>query len=72
MNFAKNLQILRKLTNMTQEELAERMDVARQTVSKWEIGTALPEVEKLVALCEMFSCSIDQLLRDNMDFSNNA
>lgn len=72
MNFAKNLQILRKMTNMTQEELAERMDVTRQTVSKWEIGTALPEVDKLVALCEMFNCSIDQLLRDNMDFSNKA
>ena len=72
MKFAKNLQILRKLTDMTQEKLAERMDVTRQTVSKWEIGTALPEVDKLVALCEMFNCSIDQLLRDNMDFSNNA
>lgn len=72
MNFAKNLQILRKMTNVTQEELAEKMNVSRQTVSKWELGTALPEVEKLLELGEMFHCSIDQLLRDNMDFSSEA
>jgi len=72
MNFGKNLQILRKMKNMTQEELAEKMNVSRQTISKWEIGTVLPEVEKLVELCEMFNCSIDQLLKGNMDFSNEA
>ena len=72
MNFGKNLQILRKMTNMTQEELAEKMKVSRQTISKWEIGSILPEVEKLVELCEMFNCSIDQLLRGNMDYSNEA
>lgn len=72
MNFAKNLQILRKMTNVTQEELAEKMNVSRQTVSKWELGSVLPEVEKLLELGEMFHCSIDQLLRDNMDFSNEA
>ena len=70
MNFGKNLQILRKMANMTQEELAEKMNVSRQTVSKWELGSILPEVEKLVELCEMFNCSVDQLLKDNMDYSN--
>ena len=72
MNFAKNLQILRKMTNMTQEELAEKMGVSRQTISKWELGSILPEVEKLVDLCEMFNCSVDQLLKDNMDYSNEV
>ena len=72
MNFAKNLQILRKLTNVTQEELAEKMNVSRQTVSKWELGSVLPEVDKLIELGEMFHCSLDQLLRENMDFSNEA
>ena len=72
MNFGKNLQILRKMTNMTQEELAGRMDVSRQTISKWELGVVLPEVEKVVELCDMFNCSIDELLRGNMDFSNEA
>lgn len=45
MNFGKNVQILRKMANMTQEELAEKMNVSRQTVSKWELGTVLPEPE---------------------------
>lgn len=72
MNFGKNLQILRKMTNMTQEKLAEKMNVSRQTISKWELGAILPEVEKLVELCETFHCSIDQLLKGNMDYSNKA
>lgn len=72
MNFGKNLQILRKMTNMTQEEVAEKMAVSRQTVSKWELGTILPEIEKLIELCEMFNCSVDQILRGTMDFSHEA
>lgn len=72
MNFGKNLQILRKMTNMTQEELAEKLNISRQTISKWELGSILPEVEKLIELCEIFNCSVDQLLRENMDFSNEA
>lgn len=72
MNFGKNLQILRKMTGMTQEELAERINVSRQTISKWELEAILPEVEKLVLLCELFHCSIDQMLKGNMDYSNKA
>ncbi len=72
MNFERNLQILRKMTNMTQETLADKMNVSRQTVSKWELGTILPEVEKLIELCEMFNCSIDELIRGNMDYRNEA
>ena len=72
MNLAKNLQILRKMANMTQEELAEKLSVSRQTVSKWEQGAVLPEVDKLVMICETFNCSIDQLLRENIVFSNEA
>lgn len=72
MNFGKNLQILRKMRNLTQEELAEKMNISRQTISKWELGSILPEVEKLVELCDMFNCSSDQLLRGNMDYSNEA
>lgn len=72
MNFGKNVQILRKMTRMTQEELAEKMNVSRQTVSKWELGAILPEIEKLVELCDMFNCTVDQMLRGNLDFSNEA
>lgn len=68
MSFGKNLQFLRKMHNsMTQEELAERMGVSRQTISKWESETAYPEMEKAFELCQFFSCSMDRLFRENMN-----
>lgn len=67
MSFGKNLQFLRKLYNkMTQEELAEKMQVSRQTVSKWELDTMYPEIDKVLELCELFSVSLDGLLREDM------
>lgn len=67
MSFGKNLQFLRHLRgNMTQEDLAEKMDISRQTVSKWELGTALPEMDKALELCRLFNCSLDNLFRDDM------
>lgn len=66
-----NLQFLRRQhSNMTQEKLAERMGVARQTVSKWESGESTPELSKLIELCEMFSCTLDALLREDMTAGN--
>lgn len=73
MNLGKNLQFLRKMHhNMTQEELAEKMGVSRQTISKWELNTVYPEMDKAIELCEYFSCSMDQLLRENMNVCNDA
>lgn len=67
MYFSRNLQYLRRNNgNMTQEKLAERMGVSRQTVSKWESGESAPELSKLIELCELFSCTLDALLRDDM------
>nr|WP_288976336.1 helix-turn-helix transcriptional regulator [uncultured Blautia sp.] len=63
MSFGENLQYYRKREEITQEQLAERMEVSRQTVSKWEAGTSYPEMEKIILLCELFSCSMDTLLR---------
>ena len=63
-----NLQYLRRLRKgITQETLAEMLGVSRQTVSKWESGAALPEIEKAIALCEIFNCSLDGLFREEMD-----
>lgn len=60
MSFGKNLQFLRKMhQGMTQDELAEKMGVSRQTISKWEVDAAFPEMEKAIALCQMFSCTLD-------------
>lgn len=67
MSFGQNLQLLRRMRRgMTQEELADRMGVSRQTVSKWETDLALPEMDKVMALCDLFSCSMDQLVREDM------
>lgn len=67
MKLGGNLQHLRKQNgNMTQEKLAERMGVSRQTISKWETGEAVPELDKLVELSRLFSCTIDALLKEDM------
>lgn len=73
MSFGENLQFLRKMRNkMSQEELAEKMSVSRQTVSKWELNTAYPEISKIIELCELFSCTMDQLLREDMNIVDDA
>ena len=62
-----NLQHLRKTSGaMTQEKLAEQIGVSRQTVSKWESGEAYPEITKLMDLCNIFHCKLDDLLRQDM------
>ena len=68
MSFGKNLQYLRQLrTGMTQETLAEKLGVSRQTISKWEMDAANPEMDKALELCRVFNCSLDNLFRDEMD-----
>ena len=67
MSFGKNLQFLRHLKgNMTQEDLAEKMNISRQTVSKWELDTVQPEMDKAIELCRLFNCSLDNLFRGDM------
>ena len=66
MSFAENLQNLRKRDKVTQEGLAETLGVSRQSVSKWETGEAYPETEKIIALCDFFRVSMDDLMRGNV------
>lgn len=73
MKIGKNLVFLRKMRNqMTQEELAEIMGVSRQTVSKWELDESYPEISKIIELCKIFSCSIDELVQMDMDVCEDA
>ena len=73
MSFGKNLQYLRQLsTGMTQETLAEKLNVSRQTISKWEMDAANPEMEKAPELCKVFNCSLDNLFRDELDQRSSA
>ena len=67
MSFGENLQFLRRQKGITQEELAERLAVSRQSVSKWESGGSFPEMEKILQLCELFSCNMDDLVRGNLE-----
>ena len=68
MSLGKNLQYLRQLSsNMTQESLAEKLNVSRQTISKWEMDAANPEMDKAIELCKLFNCSLDNLFREDLD-----
>jgi transcriptional regulator with XRE-family HTH domain len=62
MEFNNRLYQLRKQKGLSQEELAGRLNVSRQTVSKWEIGDSTPDMEKLVAMSELFDVSLDMLV----------
>lgn len=58
---------LRRKNGMSQEELAEKMDVSRQSVSKWESGTSIPDMNKILKLSEIFAVSTDYLLKDEVE-----
>lgn len=63
MDISEKILSLRKAHNLTQEQLAEQLDVSRQSVSKWESGQAMPEVDKLTVLSKVFSVTTDYLLK---------
>jgi len=66
MSLSKNLEYLRKSKKMSQEDLAFKLGVSRQAVSKWESGAAYPETEKIIAICKLFDCSLDELMKDDI------
>ena len=66
MKFADNLKRIRKSKNISQEELAERVGVSRQSVSKWETSEAYPEMNNILELCKIFKCNIGELVNDKM------
>lgn len=65
MKFSDRLYELRRQRGLSQEELANRIDVSRQTVSKWEIGDTVPDMDKLLALGDVFEISLDELVKGN-------
>lgn len=62
MEFNNKLYELRKQKGFSQEELANRLNVSRQTISKWEVGESTPDMENLVAISELFEISLDELV----------
>ncbi|MBD5548865.1 MAG: helix-turn-helix transcriptional regulator [Lachnospiraceae bacterium] len=71
MNFAQKLLKLRTQHGYSQEALAEKLNVSRQAVSKWELGTTLPETDKVIAISDFFAISTDYLLKDSFQLNNN-
>ena len=72
MIFGEKLARLRKEHNHTQEQLADLLEVSRQSVSKWESDLAFPETEKLVRIGELYGCSIDYLLKSNTSTADES
>lgn len=70
MKFSEKLQKLRKENNYSQEQLADMLDVSRQSVSKWESGQTYPEMDKLLSMCKIFKCSLDDLTNDEVSTTN--
>lgn len=72
MNFNEKLQKLRKEKKYSQEELADMLDVTRQSVSKWESGQTYPEMDKLLAICKIFGCTLEELTNDTIKLNEFA
>ena len=72
MQFRDKLFQLRKRDGMTQAELAEAINVSRQAISKWEMGTAVPDVSNMLALSIVFGVSVDFLANDEMESESDA
>ncbi len=66
MKFGDKLIVLRKKNGLSQEQLAEKLDVSRQSVSKWESNNTYPETDKIVQICNLFDCSMDDLINDKV------
>lgn len=64
---SEKIYMLRKNSKLSQEQLAEKIGVSRQAISKWESGTSIPEIDKLVLLSEYFNVSIDYLVKEKSE-----
>lgn len=62
MTFAEKLKSIRKKAGLSQEQLAEKLGVSRQAVTKWETETGIPDIENMMAISALFDISIDELL----------
>lgn len=69
MTIGEKIMTFRTAAGISQEQLAEKISVSRQSISKWEMGQALPQIDKVLLLCELFGVSADELLQDKIDIS---
>ena len=67
MILAEKIQSLRKKNGWSQEDLAEKLNVSRQSVSKWESAASIPDINKILELAKLFGVTTDYLLKDSME-----
>lgn len=72
MTFGEKLQALRKSRGLSQEQMAEVLEVSRQAVSKWELNASMPDADKIVEISHRFSVSTDYLLKDELEADTAA
>ncbi|MCM1538646.1 MAG: helix-turn-helix domain-containing protein [bacterium] len=70
MNLGEKLKNLRQQAALSQEQLAERLNVSRQAVTKWETGKGITDIANLIAISEEFDLSLDELIKDNIAVKN--
>ena len=71
MNFGDNLKLLRKTKKVSQEELAEKLGVSRQSISKWETGENYPSMTNIMCLCDIFHCKINDIVHEDFEDINS-
>ena len=70
MKFNEKLIMLRKQHNLSQEQVAEKLGVARQTISKWELGETTPEMDKLIIISKLYDITLDELMKEDNEGKN--
>lgn len=71
MELSQKLQIRRKEMNLTQEEVANKIHVSRQTISNWETGRTLPDIDSLVLISDIYEISLDNLIKEDVKVIKN-
>ena len=71
MKFGDNLKRVRKMRKISQEELADKLGVSRQSVSKWETGENYPSMTNIMCLCTIFKCKLNELVHEDMTDINS-
>ena len=66
MRFYEKLPKLRKNNNFSQEQLADKLGVSRQAVSKWEMGSSYPDMDKMLQMCKILNCNLEDLMDDGV------
>lgn len=72
MTFGEKLQSLRKQSGLSQEQLASQLTISRQAISKWELDSSLPDTENIIQLSKLFNVSIDYLLNDEIENTDDT